>query len=153
MTNTSYSNEDLFGATKLGAAVKFQIGATAGETMEVDISADLGTTSTALQGFATGGGLADQDAANAMITTLNTTLDDVSALRSTLGASINRLGHTSANLSNMKDNTDVAIGNIMDADFASEASTMTRSQMLSQTSMSMLKQANSMSGMVMSLLG
>lgn len=153
MTNTSYSSEDLFGATKLGAEVKFQIGATAGETMSVDISADLGTVSTTLQGFATGGGLADQDAANAMITTLNTTLDDVSALRSTLGANINRLGHTSANLSNMKDNTDVAIGNIMDADFASEASSMTRNQMLSQTSMSMLKQANSMSGMVMSLLG
>ena len=153
MTNTSYSSEDLFGATKLGAEVKFQIGATAGETMSVDISTDLGAVSTTLQGFATGGGLADQDAANAMITTLNTTLDDVSALRSTLGANINRLGHTSANLSNMKDNTDVAIGNIMDADFASEASSMTRNQMLSQTSMSMLKQANSMSGMVMSLLG
>jgi flagellin len=153
MTNTSYSGEDLFGATKLGAAVKFQIGATAAETMDVDISADLGTTSTALQGFATGAGLADQTAANAMITTLTTTLEDVSALRSTLGANINRLGHTSANLSNMKDNTDVAIGNIMDADFAKEASSMTRNQMLSQTSMSMLKQANSMSGMVMSLLG
>ncbi|HEY1846419.1 MAG TPA: flagellin, partial [Buttiauxella sp.] len=44
-------------------------------------------------------------------------------------------------------------GNIQDADFASEASSMTRNQMLAQTSMSMLKQSNSMSGMVMSLLG
>jgi len=54
---------------------------------------------------------------------------------------------------NMKDNTELALGNIQDADFASEASSMTRNQMLAQTSMSMLKQSNSMSGMVMSLLG
>jgi flagellin len=53
----------------------------------------------------------------------------------------------------MKDNTDLAAGNITDADFATEASSMSRNQMLAQTSMSMLKQSNSMSGMVMSLLG
>nr|WP_273840642.1 flagellin [Providencia rettgeri] len=42
---------------------------------------------------------------------------------------------------------------MQNADFASEASSMTQNQMLVQTSMSMLKQSNSMSGMVMSLLG
>ena len=84
---------------------------------------------------------------------LETTLNDVGAVRSKMGASINRLGHTAANLANMKDNTDLALSNIQDADFASEASSMTRNQMLAQTSMSMLKQSNSMSSMVMSLLG
>jgi flagellin len=80
-------------------------------------------------------------------------LASVGSMRSSLGANINRLGHTANNLANMKDNTELALGNIRDADFASEASSMTRNQMLAQTSMSMLKQSNSMSGMVMSLLG
>jgi flagellin len=80
-------------------------------------------------------------------------LASIGSMRSSLGANINRLGHTAANLANMKDNTELALGNIQDADFASEASSMTRNQMLAQTSMSMLKQSNSMSGMVMSLLG
>ncbi|GKX50167.1 flagellin N-terminal helical domain-containing protein [Budvicia aquatica] len=150
MGNTSYSGDKLF--TKLGTAVDFQIGASSSEKMTLDISADLEkvtdrTTDLGTASIATGA------AASTMIDTLNSALDEVSTVRSSLGANINRLGHTSNNLSNMKDNTDVAIGNIMDADFAAEASSMTRNQMLSQTSMSMLKQSNSMSGMVMSLLG
>ncbi len=93
------------------------------------------------------------DEAQKLIGALEGALGDVGEIRSTLGANINRLGHTAANLANMKDNTDLALGNIRDADFAAEASSMTRNQMLAQTSMSMLKQSNSMSGMVMSLLG
>lgn len=102
------------------------------------------------------GGVAGIDlttGSNNAIDTINDTLASVGTVRSALGSSINRLGHTAANLSNMKDTTTLALGNIRDADFASEATNMTRNQMLAQTSMSMLKQANSMSGMVMSLLG
>ncbi|MFB0713739.1 flagellin [Buttiauxella noackiae] len=90
---------------------------------------------------------------NSAIDTINDTLASVGTVRSALGSNINRLGHTAANLANMKDTTTLALGNIRDADFATEATNMTRNQMLAQTSMSMLKQANSMSGMVMSLLG
>lgn len=90
---------------------------------------------------------------NSAIDTINDALSSVGTVRSALGSNINRLGHTAANLSNMKDTTTLALGNIRDADFATEATNMTRNQMLAQTSMSMLKQANSMSGMVMSLLG
>ena len=96
---------------------------------------------------------ADKNSAKGAIDTITETLASVGDIRSALGANINRLSHTSANLSNMKDNTNLALGNIRDADFASEATNMTRNQMLAQTSMSMLKQANSMSGLVMSLLG
>jgi flagellin len=91
--------------------------------------------------------------ANEAIDVIANAIDSIGAVRSSLGANINRLGHTAANLANMQDNTSLALGNIRDADFATEATNMTRNQMLAQTSMSMLKQANSMSGMVMSLLG
>jgi len=169
MNNTSYAGEKLFGASgKFGKEMNFQIGSDAGETMKVDLSDALNGTGsgsiidskggfTSLSGsFVNGSGaisISDASSARDMITALETSLGSVGTVRSKLGASINRLGHTANNLANMKDNTELALGNIRDADFATEASSMTRNQMLSQTSMSMLKQSNSMSGMVMSLLG
>ncbi|WP_255212426.1 flagellin, partial [Cedecea neteri] len=144
---------------KLSAAMNFQIGASTGEGMTVNLATQL----TGVTGASGMGGItaaitdleSTPDATNskALMTSLEDGLKAVGEMRSGLGANINRLGHTAANLANMKDNTELALGNIQDADFASEASSMTRNQMLAQTSMSMLKQSNSMSGMVMSLLG
>jgi flagellin len=157
MGNTKYAGESLFASGgKFTNAMNFQIGASEGESLKLDVSAEL----TAVQGASGMGALTGSGAtlttvsgAQAMITNIEGAISQVGTLRSKLGANINRLGHTAANLANMKDNTDLALGNIRDADFASEASSMTRNQMLAQTSMSMLKQSNSMSGMVMSLLG
>ncbi|KKI41957.1 flagellin [Obesumbacterium proteus] len=156
MDNTSFGGTKLLsGASGLAKAggLNFQIGSSTAETLNVDMEnelADLGTTiGTDLKALT----LDDATNASGAIASLEGALKEVGSLRSTLGANINRLGHTAANLANMQDNTELALGNIRDADFASEASTMTRQQMLAQTSMSMLKQSNSMSGMVMSLLG
>ncbi|MNF10121.1 Flagellin B [compost metagenome] len=74
-------------------------------------------------------------------------------MRGKLGANINRLGHIANNLGNVKDNTDVARGRIMDTDFAKETSKATKNQMLTQSSIAMLKQTSQMPGMIMSLLG
>lgn len=154
MSNTSYGGEKLLSASgKLSSSMSFQIGSSSGETLKLDLKSSLTAVSGAMT---TVSGLAlnvTASGSNAAITQIQDALDTVGSMRSSLGANINRLGHTAANLANMQDNTNMALGNIQDADFASEASTMTRNQMLAQTSMSMLKQSNSMSGMVMSLLG
>ncbi|CAM3918083.1 lateral flagellin LafA [Ectopseudomonas alcaliphila] len=175
--NTKYAGENLFsdGTTvtgaggKLSAAVNFQIGSSSAETLELDASAKLTALGTALAGISDtyttpgtpGTELAStQDpttatnaTANAMIDTLSNALDDIGALRAQFGANINRLNHTANNLGNMKDNTDMAKGRIMDADFAKESANMTKNSMLMQSGISMLKQAGQMPGMVMSLLG
>jgi flagellin len=52
----------------------------------------------------------------------------------------------------MKENTDMANGRIMDADFAQESTNMTKNQMLMQAGMSVLSNSNQMTGMVTSLL-
>lgn len=161
MSNTSYAGDNLFTAkadgtkAKMAQAMTFQTGSEQGETTSVDVSSQLSAVQTSITGLASASVSGDDGTknANALIDTLNTALDNVSSLRSAFGASINGLSHASANLTNMKDNTAQALGNIQDADFASEASTMTRSQMLAQTSTSMLKQSNSMSSLVMSILG
>ncbi|MGK8934503.1 flagellin [Pluralibacter gergoviae] len=153
MGKTTYGGEALLTGGKLAADMSFQIGASSGEAMTVSLGTTFNDTATAITNI--GSSLTVNDAATAqtLMDNVEAGLKAVGTMRSALGANINRLGHTAANLANMKDNTDLALGNIRDADFAQEASTMTRNQMLAQTSMSMLKQSNSMSGMVMSLLG
>ncbi|QIR25412.1 MULTISPECIES: flagellin [Gammaproteobacteria] len=151
MNNTKYAGDNLFGASgKLADTMNFQIGSSTDEKLAVDVSGELAKIDVS-------GGLSidvsDFDKSQATISGLEAAIANVGSMRSALGANINRLGHTAANLANMKDNTDLALSNIQDADYATEASTMTRNQLLVQTSMSMLKTSNSMSSMVTSLLG
>src|SRR5690606_12468003 len=94
-----------------------------------------------------------QAGANGKIQALSDSLDKIGELRATFGANINRLNHTNNHLANMKDNTEMAKGRIMDADFAIESANMSKNSMLMQSGISMLKQAGQMPGMVMSLLG
>ena len=185
--NTKYAGEELFGKTttaamtaatatgKLGltAGVSFQIGASADETLKLEMGGDLvtlhnslraisdsftGTTTTATTTgnitFKTAGTPdAYTNNANTLIGGLETALNDIGSVRAKLGANINRLNHTNNNLANMKDNTEMAKGRIMDADFASESANMTKNSMLMQSGISMLKQAGQMPSMVMGLLG
>ncbi|WP_448678645.1 lateral flagellin LafA [Pseudomonas nicosulfuronedens] len=173
MKNTTYAGDTLFGdATaidgtkgKFSAALDFQIGATAGEKLNLNVSTALGKALgtgglTDVSAFfkvaapaAAGTEIASATAANTSITTINTALDNIGSLRAQFGANINRLQHTSNNLANMKDNTDLSKGRIMDADFASESASMTKNSMLMQSGISMLKQAGQMPSMIMGLLG
>lgn len=175
--NTKFAGTNLFsnGTTtdgslgKLSAAMDFQIGASAAEKLTLNASAKLTALATALANvsdtYTTPGTPGIELAttqvattalntnANGNITLLDTALDKVGDLRATFGANINRLNHTSNNLANMKDNTDMSKGRIMDADFARESANMSKNSMLMQSGVSMLKQAGQMPGMVMSLLG
>ena len=175
--NTKFAGNSLFsnGTTtngsggKFSAAMSFQIGSSAGETLTLDVNAKLTALATALGNasdtYTTSGTpgvelattqvatTAVNTNANGNITVLETALNSVGELRALFGANINRLNHTNNNLANMKDNTEMAKGRIMDADFAAESATMTKNSMLLQSGISMLKQAGQMPGMVMSLLG
>ncbi|MCA1923103.1 flagellin [Buttiauxella noackiae] len=161
-TNTDFAGTKLFSASgglATASGLNFQIGTASGEKLNTStLSKSISGLGAILSTGAASGlsklSLSGTSAsAAAVIGNIETAINSVAEVRSGMGALINRLGHTAANLSNMQDNTTLALGNIRDADFATEATNMTRNQMLAQTSMSMLKQANSMSGMVMSLLG
>jgi len=146
--NTSFGGQKLFGTT-LAAGMTFQIGASSAETMTIDVSSANGD----FTGDVTT--LAGEDltgAASTAIDDLTTAIDNVGTLNSQLGAAANRLEHVYNNLSNISTNVQNATGRIMDVDFAAESSNMTSNQMLMQAGTAMLKQTNSMSSMVMSLL-
>lgn len=149
MTNTKFGGQALLTGGTLAAAVTFQIGSDAAETMSFDASAQLTALGTAVTALKAG----DLDAAgNAAIGLANTTIDAIGSLRAKLGAGANRLDHVYNNLANMRTNTDAAKGRIMDVDYASETANMTSKQMLMQAGTSMLKQSGSMSQLVMSLM-
>ncbi|WP_020651636.1 flagellin N-terminal helical domain-containing protein [Massilia niastensis] len=150
MTNTTFGGTSLFGTT-MAAPMDFQIGAGATEVMTVDFSGGV-TAVTGSVTAITAGSLATAAGATAAITLLETGLQNSNTLRSSLGASANRLEHVYNNLANISTNTKNATGRIMDVDFATESANMTSSQMLLQAGTAMLKQSNSMSSMVMSLL-
>jgi flagellin len=166
-SNTKFGGTKLLntdGTSKLSdaAGVTFQIGADSSETMTANFSTELSTMSTNIttaaagfNGTTTGTPAAGTELtanANATIGSLSDAIDSVSTLRSKLGAVSNRLDHVYNNLSNISNNTQAATGRIMDVDFATESSSMTSNQMLMQAGTAMLKQTNSMSSMVMSLL-
>jgi flagellin len=150
------------GSGKLASSITFQIGAGTSETLASDFSTDLTGATGAIVAAATGfvdtgtaGAAAGSEltsTANATIDLLSTAIDKVSTLRSSIGAVSNRLDHVYNNLSNISTNTKAAAGRIMDVDFASESASMTSSQMLLQAGTAMLKQSNSQSSLVMSLL-
>ena len=149
---------------KFAASMDFQIGASTTEKMGLDVKTELSALHTAIRS-ATGGynafGIAASlngdeltkvGSASTSIDKLQSAIDAVGSVRSALGAAGNRLDHVATNLANVSTNTQGATGRIMDTDFATESSNMTASQMLLQAGTAMLKQSNSMSSMVMSLL-
>ncbi|MGL4449074.1 MAG: lateral flagellin LafA [Aeromonas sp.] len=156
--NTKFGGEKLFGsAGKFGKAVTFQIGEGSSEKLTVDASKNLSSVSKAIstmtKDFSTASSTAiAQSTFNKQISTLGAVLDTIGAVRSQFGANINRLEHTQNNLANMKENTDLAKGRIMDADFAAETTNKTKQEMLLQAGMTVLGSANQMTGMVSSLM-
>ncbi|MGK4474577.1 lateral flagellin LafA [Aeromonas molluscorum] len=159
--NTRFGGEALIGAGgKFEAGtVTFQIGGTAAEKLDVKADTNVKAVNTAITTATTDLAVADVAATalastdfNAQITKMEDALDVIGTARSQFGANINRLEHTVNNLSNMKENTDMANGRIMDADFAQETTNMTKNQMLMQAGMSVLSNSNQMTGMVTSLL-
>ncbi|MBE7928132.1 lateral flagellin LafA [Pseudomonas saudiphocaensis] len=154
VNNTKYAGETLFAAGgKFATAVNFQIGASAAEKLTMDVNTEMAALRTELTTTVQGGTMDTAANAGTTITALETALNNVGSMRAKFGANINRLNHTSNNLANMKDNTEMAKGRIMDADFAMESANMSKNSMLMQSGISMLKQAGQMPGMVMGLLG
>jgi len=155
--NTTFGGQKLLKGGAFEAKVTYQIGASKDEKLDVDVSTAMKelTGTTATKGIAAAtitDGIDDQTKANAAIKGAADLIDQIGSVRSSFGANINRLEHTVNNLSNMKENTDMANGRIMDADFAQESTNMTKNEMLMNAGMSVLGKSNQMTGMVVGLL-
>jgi flagellin len=128
------------------SSVSFQIGSNVGDTIDVDLTKlnlkDLGLDELDLVSLA-----------NTAITAFDSALDNVSSLRAQWGAVQNRFESVLAVNSDSVQNLSASRSRILDADFAAETATLSRSQILQQASTAMLSQANTLPQQVLSLLG
>lgn len=131
-------------------AVKMQVGANNGDTIDITVSAvtlsGLGLA-TASIGGASGG------AAGSAITAIDSALDMIATQRASLGAVQNRLEAVISNNMNIAENLAAANSRITDADFATETSNLTRENILQQAGIAMLAQAVQRPQAALNLLG
>ena len=83
---------------------------------------------------------------------LDSALDQVNSARGKLGAVQSRFENAVANIQIQAENTSAARGRIMDADFATETSNLSRAQILQQAGSAMVAQANQLPNQVLALL-
>jgi len=93
-----------------------------------------------------------QAGATRAVETLDKALEEVSTAQAKLGAIQNRLSHNIDNLSKGSMLTEQSVGRIVDADFATETSELSKQQILAQAATSMLAQANQSKQSVLALL-
>lgn len=76
----------------------------------------------------------------------------IDSSRAQLGAVINRLGNTINNLANVNENSSASRSRIRDTDFAAETASLVKQQILQQSSITLLAQANQIPQSALSLL-
>lgn len=86
------------------------------------------------------------------ISSIDSALSEIDEMRGEMGAVQNRFESTISNLQNVSENISAARSRIVDADFAAETASLTKSQILQQAGIAMLAQANQLPQAVLSLL-
>ncbi|SDJ93292.1 flagellin N-terminal helical domain-containing protein [Natronincola ferrireducens] len=94
-----------------------------------------------------------EERATAAITVYDNAIVKLAELRGSLGAIQNRLEYTAANLDNTTENLTAALSRIEDADMALEMSEFTKLNILTQSGVAMLAQANQRPQSILQLLG
>lgn len=151
--STEFGGQNLLstdGALAASGGVTFQVGASSSETLTVDLSTQLGAIGTSLS---SAGSVDLATGASGAIDDMEDFISNISDARSSLGANINRLDYTAENITSTQENTDAAISNIMDADYASETAEMSKQELLEQAGISVLGTVSQMQSMVANLLG
>jgi flagellin len=92
------------------------------------------------------------DGADTAIRILDGAIAKVSSMRSDLGSIASRLEKTVDSLTASSTNTSAARSRIMDTDYSTETTALSRAQIIAQASTAMLAQANQSTSIVLKLL-
>lgn len=137
------ANHTQFGGTTLldgSAGVKtFLIGANAGQHTEVALTRRFNSDAT---GLGLQGLRFDTDSTADILTAIDAAINTSDAMRTELGAIQNTLTSTMKNLSNIEENVSASRSRIRDTDYAKETTALTTAQILQQSSITVLAQAN-----------
>ncbi|MCH5144808.1 flagellin [Desulfovibrio sp. UIB00] len=100
-----------------------------------------------------GGTVSTQQAAQQSLEAITKAIVSKDKIRAHLGAVQNRLENTITNLNTQAENLQAAESRISDVDVATEMTSFVRNQILTQSAVAMLSQANSLPQMAMKLIG
>jgi len=102
---------------------------------------------------ANAGSISTQALAQSAMETINSAIISKDKIRANLGSMQNRLENTITNLEIQAENMQSAESRISDVDVAKEMTEFVRNQILTQSAVAMLAQANSLPRMAMQLIG
>ncbi len=157
---TTFNGKNILGGE--AGTQTFQVGANTTSDDSIDIvTSDLTTateittvagTDNAGTGRARIDSSADVTAIATVINNIDTALDKINSERATMGASQSRFDAAISSLQIAVENQSAARSRIMDADFATETSNLSRSSILQQAGNAMVAQANQLPQQVLTLL-
>ena len=104
-------------------------------------------------GIRDGGTVSTQESAQKSLEAITQAIVSKDKIRAHLGAMQNRLENTITNLNTQAENLQAAESRISDVDVAAEMTQFVRQQILTQSAVAMLSQANSLPQMAMKLIG
>lgn len=146
---TEFNGMALTDGSTTTVGVQAGVGSTTNDTIEIT----LGDLTASTLGVDTGSlDLSTSAGAQAALTIIDTAVGSVSAYRSQLGASENRLSSALNNLEVFVENTKAAESQIRDADFGEESAEMAKQQVLQQAGVAVLAQAKNLPQTVLQLL-
>jgi len=137
------------GGTTTGT-FSFQSGQTSGQTIDVAIA---GMT---LSGLAmtttTNVGISSAASASGSLAYIDSAISSVNSQRATIGATVNRMTYAADNITNISANVSASRSTIMDTDYATASTNLSKAQIIQQASTAMLAQANQQPQTVLALL-
>ncbi len=154
-TQTNFNGVGIFTTDGINGSLSLFVGDTSGpSSISVTISTITinGTTVTNLGGTDLSGvDMSTQAGAVSALTSLRDVLRSVSSNRASIGAGMNRLESAVAVITNTSQNSQAAESTIRDANVAEEVANLTKFQILAQSGLAALTQANSVHQMVLNL--
>jgi flagellin len=161
ISGTNFNGTKLLdGTAGTAGTIKIQVGTGSGTADSIDVRLTNTTTSVNVglggelsdANAAAGFDMATQVTAQATIGRIDAAIANVSAQRSDLGATQNRLEHATKTLQVSGENLSAAASRITDTDMASEMVKFTKANIMAQAGTAMLAQANQSAQGVLSLL-
>jgi flagellin len=142
-----------------GGVVRGTLSLTSTSSLGIQVVDSTGAIGSISNQNAVGSGVAISNAtvatvsgANEAITAVDNALSTISSIRSDLGSYQSRFESVVANLQTTAENLSASRSRIVDADFAAETANLTKAQILQQSGIAMLAQANAIPQNVLALL-
>jgi flagellin len=155
---TAWNNMNVLDGTFSGG-VSFMVSEVAGSDAKISAAIasfdpTAGATNALVDGFAamSGSSISAGSTATDLLNKISIAISGVNKVRSTLGATINRLQFTVDNLTNVSTNLSASRSQIEDVDYSQATADLAKRQVIQQAATAMLAQANQQPQSVLSLL-